>query len=185
MAAVWKKVEDTHHSACTSLLPAWTSVDRGCLVRKLLVSPSEAWHLPLNVLHILQNASPSTQMGGPFVECVERTSCSTTVLVRCFLCQPLILCCSTSPKYKKESANLFPCSLLTLNIFAQLSHLVAVHHLLFCSHKSSWKVPKHLFSTTGVTCLDTHLVDLLLNCSTSWIWQLNHDCSTYHPLQSH
>lgn len=52
------------------------------------------------------------------------------------------------------------------------------------SHKSSWKVPTHLFSKTGTICLGTHLVDLLWNCNTPWIWQLNHICSTCQPLLS-
>jgi len=71
-------------------------------------------------------------MGGTFVECVRCTVCSLSVPVRCFLCQPLILFCSTSPKYEKESENLSPCSLLTFHVFVQLSQLVAMHHLPFC-----------------------------------------------------
>jgi len=101
----------------------------------------------LNILHIVQNApSSSTQMGGTFVECVKCIIRSISVLVRCFLCQPLILCCHTSPKYEKESGNLSPCSLLTVHVFVQLSQLVAMCHLLFCIVT---KVPgrcPHIFS---------------------------------------
>jgi hypothetical protein len=45
-------------------------------------------------------------------------------------------------------------------------------------------VPTHLFSKTGAICLGTHLVDLLWNCNTPWIWQLNHVCLTCQPLPS-
>jgi hypothetical protein len=56
---------------------------------------------------------------------VLNVPCSTTVLVRCFLRQPLVPCCSILPKYEKESENPSPRSLLTY-VFAQLSYLVAL-----------------------------------------------------------
>jgi len=59
-----------------------------------------------SVLRVLQNDPPSsTQMDGPCVNSVDCTLCSKTVLVRCFLHESGILCCSTRilPKYEKES----------------------------------------------------------------------------------
>jgi hypothetical protein len=136
----------------------------------------------LYVLHILPNASSSsTHMGGTFVECVKCIVCSISVLVRCFLCQPLILCCRTSPKYEKESENLLPCSLLTFYVFVQLSQLVAMCHLLFCIVT---KVPgrcPHIFSPKEEPLAQA---PTLWNCNTPWIWQLNHVCSTFQPLLS-
>jgi hypothetical protein len=72
----------------------------------------------------------------------------------------------------------FPCFCTALTACSNASPTV-LH-----SHKSSWKVPTHLFSKTGTTCLGTHLVDLLWNYNTPWIWQLNHVCSTCQPLLS-
>jgi hypothetical protein len=41
------------------------------------------------------------------------------------------------PKYKKESENPLPCSLLTFHGFAQLSHLAAVRQGMCCFYVTS------------------------------------------------
>jgi len=86
-----------------------------------------------SVLHILQNDQPRfTQKDGPCVTCVERTLCSMTVLVRCFLPQPLVPCCRTLPKKENEneSENPSPRSVLTF----ELSNFVAVRQGVICSY---------------------------------------------------
>jgi hypothetical protein len=83
-----------------------------------------------NVLHVLQNDPPRfTRKEGPCVKCAECTLCSMTVLVRCFLPQPLVHCCRTLPKNKNESENPSPRSVLTF----RLSHLMAVRQGVCCS----------------------------------------------------
>jgi hypothetical protein len=96
--------EQSLHSVCSTIMPLWTNKNRGCLTKELLVSLSKAWHVLWSVLRILQNDPPSsTQMDGPCVNSVECTLYSMTALVRCFLRQSGILCCSILPKYEKES----------------------------------------------------------------------------------
>jgi len=86
-----------------------------------------------SVLRVLQNDPPSsTQMDGPCVKSVDCTLCSVTVLVRCFLRQSVVPCCSILPKYEKESENPSPRSSLTFHVFAQLSRLVAVRQGVCC-----------------------------------------------------
>jgi hypothetical protein len=127
-----------HHSVCTTLLPVWTNGNLGCLATELLVSLTKAWHVLWGVVHILQNDPPlSIQMDGLCIKCVECTLCTVTVFVMCSLHQPLVPCCSTSPKYKKESENPSPCSFLTYHSFAQLSHLVAVRQGMCCFYLTS------------------------------------------------
>ena len=70
-----------------------------------------------------------------FVEC---TVCSMRVLVRCFLRQSVVPCCSVLPKYEEESENPSPRSLLTFHGFAQLSHLVAVTQGVCCFNLTSF-----------------------------------------------
>jgi hypothetical protein len=100
-------------------------------------------------------------------------------------CQPLILCCSTSPKYEKENWKSFVMLLVNLPCFhTVLAACSNASSSILYSHKSFWKVPTHLFSKTGTTSLGTHLVDLLWNCNTPWIWPVNHVCSICQPLLS-
>jgi len=115
----------------TTLLPVWTNEGHGFLATEVVASLWKVLHVPWNVLRMLKSDPPSSaKMDGPWVKCVTRTLCSVTVLVRCFSRHPPLPFCSILPKYEKESANPSPLSLLSCNLFSQLSHLVAVRVLL-------------------------------------------------------
>jgi hypothetical protein len=110
--------EHSLHSVCSILMPLWTSENRSCLAKELLVSLSKSWHVLCSVLLILQNDPPSsTQTDEPCVKFVVCTLCSMTILVRCFLRQPLVPCYSILPKYEKKSENPSSRFLLTFHVF--------------------------------------------------------------------
>jgi hypothetical protein len=129
ITVVWRKRENVW----SSLMPLWTSANRGCLAKELLVSLWKAWSVLWSIQHVLQNDPPtSTHTDGPCVKSVECTLCSMTVLVRCFLHQSPIPCCSILQKYEKESENPLLLSSLTFYCFAQLTHLTAAHQDVCC-----------------------------------------------------
>jgi len=76
-----------------------------CLSNKRITGLSfEGLACAMKCLCILQNDPPPlAQMDGPCVKSVDCTLCSMTVLVRYFLHQSVIPCCSILPKYEKES----------------------------------------------------------------------------------
>jgi hypothetical protein len=134
-------------SLCLHYL-AWEHANRGCLTTEILAPLSKAWLVLWSVLHIQQNDTPpSTRMDGPRVKCIEFTMCSMTMLVRCVLRQSVVPCCSTVPKCKNESENPSPRSLFTFQVFALLSHLVAMRQGVCCFYlTSSWKYALFSFS---------------------------------------
>lgn len=87
--------------------------------------------------YLTDDPPSSTQMDGPCVKYVKSTLYSMTVLVRCFLRQTVVPCCSVLPKYEKISENPSPHALLTFHVFTHLSHLVAVRRGVCCCYLTS------------------------------------------------
>jgi len=100
MGAVWRKYEENHPTMLALLYCLHGQMqivivqrqNYWCLFRRLgmcygVICISYKMILP-----------SSTQMDGPRVKCVERTLCSMTVLVRCFLRKSVVPCCSVLPK---------------------------------------------------------------------------------------
>ena len=140
ISEMWRKRENV----CNSLMPLWTSAHCGCWAKELMVFLWKAWSVLWSIQHVLQNDSPSsTQMGGPCVKSVERTLCSVTGLVRCFLHQSVVSCCSILPKYEKESENPSLHSSLTFHCFA---HLTAVHQDVCCFYLTTFASTHNLAS---------------------------------------
>ena len=135
VCSVAEKREQSHHSVCSTLMFIWES----WLSSKRTTGLSfEGFSFATKCFTFLQNdPSSSTQMDGPCVKSFDCTLCSVTVLVRCFLRQSVVPCCSILPKYEKESENTSPRSSLTFRVFTQLSHLVAVRQGLCCFYLNS------------------------------------------------
>jgi hypothetical protein len=97
------------YSACATLLPVWTCANCGCLATEMLVCLWKAGHVLRNVWHTFKDNPPlSTQIDRSCFKCVDFTLCSGTVLVRCFICQSVLPCCSILPKIRKGIWKFFP-----------------------------------------------------------------------------